>query len=66
MSDMNRTPVQQAEAISRFGFDRPPATPGADFPPLDDLFRHQMDNLDAHHECPEKRVKGRCRCVLND
>ena len=29
-------------------------------------FEYQMDHAQEHHECPEKRVKGRCRCVLND
>lgn len=29
-------------------------------------FWDQMDNAAAHHDCPMKRVKGRCNCVLND
>lgn len=29
-------------------------------------FWDQMDNAAAHHDCPMKRVTGRCNCVLND
>ena len=46
--------------IARFQFDLPAATPGADEPPFEDRFEDMMLNASAHHECPEKRVKGRC------
>lgn len=52
--------------IAKFQFDVPPATPGADEPPFEDRFEDMMTNAAAHHDCPEKRVKGRCHCVLND
>lgn len=29
-------------------------------------FREQMENAAAHHECPEKRVKGRCGHAVHD
>jgi len=58
--------VYKKSVIARFQFDVPAATPGADEPPFADRFEDMMLNAAAHHDCPVKRVKGRCGCALND
>lgn len=60
------TSEYERQVIARFQFDRPAATPSQDAPPFDDRFEALMESAQDHHECPEKRVKGWCSCVLND
>lgn len=56
----------ERSVIARFQFDVPALTPGADEPPFADRFEDMMLNAAAHHDCPEKRVKGRCGCAVHD
>ena len=60
------TSEYERSVIARFQFDVPAATPGADEPPFADRFEDMMLNAQAHHECPEKRVKGWCGHAVHD